>query len=305
MATSIIRDQTNNIILGRFCIFGGVSGNNSGGGVFTPIEITPSTTFPSAGGVAAFKVPNDDYRFSMNINGDDIVGTLNELLFTLYDNYGIHTSYTTGSDVIFTDSGNSLENNHEIAIKGVLPPVDNLFLYNDSDFCQHLDQGNGVLTFTLTKTRDYALLPLIQNDVSSVDLIELDDVLNYTVYNKPIDSVAAQTVVNMTPWYLNSSTSEIATRSTIIHFNQPSALDVTFGEVIDNHETETEFNYRFVYRNAVMATLSKSLSGINEWSSNTYEFRTDGSYWFDFKAEPTRNPFIIKKGFSPFLGQPS
>lgn len=310
MTISVIRDSSNsNITTGNFCLFGANKSGGSGGSLDTVlIDLPPDTEFPLSNKLVAFKVPSEDYRFAININGQNILGSLNEVVSELYESYGIYTSYTKDSDVIFTYNGEDSEF-CDIAIKGVSDAVGDIEFYQDVGLCQTFQLSNGVFLFSLIQSGDYPYLPLSESDGLYYEFAPMDAQLNYKVYNSPIDVLPIRTNVNLKNWYLSDEFTQTVDRNYVVTYYQPYERSVTLGEIIDNRDSEIEFSYQHTYRNLVMHTLSASLFGYgigdsSTWSSNIGQMMVGVDYWFDFTNDPTRSPFIIKKGYPLYLGIP-
>lgn len=167
---SVIRDSEGEITVGKFCLYGGSKSVSSGG--FEEINYPVDTAFPPAGGLLIFKIPSHNYRFSINVDGTNIEGTVQQVAETLYMDYDIYITYAADL-IIFT---NSSDYERMIAVKG----ISELDGYEQSDYCETYKLNDGVTLFTMVKTRSFAYIePIVYSDFPNS--------WNYKVYESPTD----------------------------------------------------------------------------------------------------------------------
>lgn len=171
MVTQVIRDTDGVITTGKFCLFGGSKSVSSGG--FEEINLPEDVEFPPAGGLITFKIPSHNYRFSINVDGTNIEGTIQQVAETLYLDYNIYITYAADL-IMFT---NSSEYERMIAVKGISEFEDG---YISSDYCETYKLNDGVTLFTMVRTRDFALIQPIIN-------VDFPEDWGYTVYEYPTD----------------------------------------------------------------------------------------------------------------------
>jgi hypothetical protein len=168
---SVIRDSEGEITVGKFCLYGGSKSVSSGG--FEEINYPVDAAFPPAGGLLVFKIPSHNYRFSINVDGTNIEGTVKQVAETLYMDYDIYVTYVEDL-IIFT---NSSAQERKIAVKG----ISEFEGENDnSDYCETFKLIDGVTLFTMVKTRYFASMqPIVYSDFPNN--------WNYEVYESPTD----------------------------------------------------------------------------------------------------------------------
>lgn len=168
---SVIRDSEGEITVGKFCLYGGSKSASSGS--FEEINYPVDIEFPPAGGLLVFKIPSHNYRFSINVDGTNIEGTVQQVAETLYLDYDIYITYVADS-ILFT---NSSDYERKIAVKGLSEFEDENY---NSDYCETYKLNDGVTLFTMVKTRSFALMqPIVY--------VDFPEDWEYTVYEYPTD----------------------------------------------------------------------------------------------------------------------
>lgn len=168
---SVIRDSEGEITVGKFCLYGGSKSVSSGG--FEEINYPVDTAFPPAGGLLLFKIPSHNYRFSINVDGTNIEGTVQQVAETLYMDYDIYITYVADL-ILFT---NSSDYERMIAVKG----ISEFEGENDnSDYCETYKLNDGVTLFTMVRTRSFA-------HIQPIVYVDFPEDWEYTVYEYPTD----------------------------------------------------------------------------------------------------------------------
>jgi len=294
-----------------------IKGSDSGGSMEN-IDVS-ELSFPTSNAFIAFNVPSSTHRFSINVDGDNITGTLADVMTTLADEYGILTTYATESQVVFTVAKRPLSipsdsmffpREYQIAISGVSPaPKDDTnYLFsgpsnqsNQNEYCE-VNQSNNIYTFTLKNKRAGSWMP-------SANALVLGNTLNVKVSTtaKSIDlNDYEMTGIPLTNWVDGSY--QKLTIDTPVQFFNPNET-VPFGYVIANKDSDERYahEYSTVSYYTMAKAINDAISGIDtdinsgpiRYSSNINMIYSNPPMYFDFSQETQFRPFL--KGYVPYL----
>lgn len=293
-------------------------GGNAGS--MTSID-TSDLNYPTANAFVAFTVPSSTHRFSVNVDGDDITGTLADVMGKLADEYGILTTYANENQVFFTIADTPLATRpggfvirgeeYQIAITGVSPaPKDDTnYLLNDAtnrwqheQYCEVLSQPNNVFTFSLQSKRMGAWMPAMAP-------LTLDSTLkvkvSYTAKSIDLNDYNL-TSIPLTNW-INGMYEKITVDTPVQFFNPDETR--TAGYAIANKDTDIRYAHfhKVVGYQTMMKAINDVIDGSDStidtgpfsYSSNTHVVFSEPSMYLDFSEETQYRPFL--KGYVPYL----